>query len=106
MGMKLGNLYTDCSVKAGSETFLDLLKNPKVRIERVVSKDYITPEGKWYDQDQDEWVIVLEGQAKLEFETETIHMKKGDYVYLPAHSRHRVSWSDPNVETIWLAIFY
>ena len=63
---------------------------------------------RWYDQEQNEWVIVLKGKAQLLFETahQTIPLEAGDYVHIPAHVRHRVAWTAPNEPTVWLAVFY
>lgn len=76
-----------------------------MHIERIISKGHSTPEGEWYDQDQDEWVLLLQGKAVLSFEdNSTINLASGDYLYIPAHERHRVEWTDPNGDCIWLAI--
>jgi len=79
-----------------------------VRIERIVSKGHASPKGFWYDQEKHEWVLVLKGGATLLLEGETgpIVLGPGDYLNIPAHTRHRVEWTDPLQETVWLAIFY
>ncbi|MDX2244117.1 MAG: cupin domain-containing protein [Leptolyngbyaceae cyanobacterium bins.302] len=78
-----------------------------MKIERIVSRGHTSPETGWYDQEQNEWVIVLQGEAVLSFEhEEPLCLKVGDYINIPAHSKHRVDWTDPNQETIWLAIHY
>ena len=67
----------------------------------------MSPQGFWYDQEQHEWVVVLSGAAQLRFEDgETIDMKPGDHVNIPAHRRHRVEWTTPDEPTVWLAIHY
>lgn len=65
-----------------------------------------TPEGIWYDQSTDEWVLLLQGSAKLHIEgqIDLVSMKAGDSLWLPAHSRHRVEWTDPHNSSIWLAL--
>jgi cupin 2 domain-containing protein len=85
-----------------------LMEDEKVRIERIVSKGHASPPGFWYDQDRDEFVILLDGSAGLLFEEkeELIVMKPGDYVNIPAHARHRVEWTDASKETVWMAVFY
>jgi len=51
--------------------------------------------------------MVLQGQAILSFkEGDDLLLQKGDFVHLPAHRLHRVKWTDPEQETIWLAIHY
>jgi cupin 2 domain-containing protein len=79
-----------------------------VSIERIVSRGQATPEGEWYDQEREEWVLVIAGSACLLFEdeTESHSLNAGDYILIPSHSRHRVTWTDPLVETVWLAVHY
>jgi len=89
------------------EVFEDIVRSPTVRIERIVSKGHTSPETGWYDQDENEWVMVVKGRATLEFEDGSrCEMSAGDYVNIPAHIRHKVAWTDPDDITIWLAVFY
>jgi cupin 2 domain-containing protein len=83
-----------------------LIATPSLRIERIVSRCHASPEGFWYDQEQHEFVVVLKGAARLQFEDELVEMKAGDSMNIPAHRRHRVEWTTPDEPTIWLAIFY
>jgi cupin 2 domain-containing protein len=84
-----------------------LAESDTVRIERIVSRGQTTAEGEWFDQDQDEWVLVMSGSADLLFEDDPIpcRMGAGDFVMIPAHRRHRVAWTVPETETVWLAIY-
>jgi cupin 2 domain-containing protein len=77
-------------------------------LERIVSWGQATPSGEWYDQDTNEWVILLHGRAVLLFEGEPgrVALKPGDYVHIPARQRHRVEWTDPEKKTVWLALHY
>jgi cupin 2 domain-containing protein len=77
-------------------------------LERIVSTGQATPEGRWYDQERNEWVAVLSGSAGLLFEGEAgiRVLRPGDHVLIPAHRRHRVAWTDPQQQTVWLAIHY
>ena len=77
-----------------------------VRIERIVSKGHCSPDGFWYDQDQAEWVLVLQGAARLQFEDRVLEMRPGDFVNIPAHQKHRVAWTTPDEPTIWLTVHY
>jgi cupin 2 domain-containing protein len=79
----------------------------QVRIERIVSHGHASPDEFWYDQDQDEWVLLLRGEARLRFahREQAIVLRPGDSILLPAHCRHRVDWTTPDQETIWLAVF-
>ncbi len=86
-----------------------LLQDPekKVRIERIVSTGQASPPGFWYDQLQNEWVILLQGQAELAWDDgSVIPLQKGDWVYIPAHKRHRVTWTSKEPPCIWIAVHY
>ena len=89
------------------EAFETLLHSPAVRIERIVSHGHASPADFWYDQNEAEWVLLVQGSARLAFAdgSETA-LEAGDYVHIPAHCRHRVVQTDPNMPTVWLAVFY
>jgi cupin 2 domain-containing protein len=93
---------------AKSEQFSELLTRPGLRIERIVSTGQCSPEGFWYDQPEGEWVLLIQGAARLRFadETEARQLKAGDFVDIAPHRRHRVDWTTPEQPTIWLAIHY
>jgi cupin 2 domain-containing protein len=101
-----GNLYAIPPDTRSSETLTELLARPSARIERIVSRGQASPPGFWYDQNWDEWVVLLAGSAGLLIEGETSPRKlgPGDYVHLPAHLRHRVAWTDDKQATVWLAV--
>lgn len=92
--------------EAPGETLEVLLARKGVRLERIVSLAHATPEGEWYDQRQDEWVMLAAGRAALliEGEEKAREMKAGDCLLLPAHCRHRVTWTDPESPSVWLAL--
>jgi cupin 2 domain-containing protein len=101
--IRVENLFAHLPELSGSEESLSLFENRSIKIQRIVSQAYSSPPGFWYDQDQDEWVIVVRGEATLEFEGgDLVRMKEGDYVTIPRHVKHRVRQTDPN--TIWLAV--
>ena len=108
MSMKLlGNLLRDLPTAAAEEVFETLLEHPGFRLERIVSRGHVTPEGTWYDQPQDEWVLLVAGAARLVMEgNKTVELAPGDTVLLPAGCRHRVAWTAPGVPTVWLALHY
>lgn len=106
VGESVKNLFTDIPTNLPEELFTTLLNAPNVRIERIVSHGHASPDGFWFDQDQHEWVLVLQGAATLQFENDTIEMKPGAFINIPAHTKHRVEWTTPNEPTIWLAVFY
>jgi len=97
------NIFTGASAPAGLEQCLTLFESANVRVERIVSNTHRSPAGFWYDQPEDEWVMILRGQATLEFAGgESVAMRAGDHVTITSHVRHRVSETD--AETIWLAV--
>lgn len=102
------NLLADLPQHLPNELVTTLLDATNICIERIVSHGHASPEGFWYDQDQHEWVVVLKGQARLRFEDDeqSVEMKPGDFVNIPAHKKHRVEWTTPDEPTIWLAVFY
>jgi cupin 2 domain-containing protein len=90
--MKAINIFDSIPVNLNAEIFEDLLKLPGLRVERIISKGQSTLENAWYDQEEGEWIILLEGGAILEFEDdEYVTLKKGDYLNIPAHHKHKVS---------------
>ena len=97
------NIFASPAKLTDQEEFLTLFDNSAVTIERIVSHSQSSRPGFWYDQDEDEWVIVLRGAATLEFaDGELVEMKKGDYLTIPSHTKHRVTQTSP--ETVWLAV--
>ena len=93
---KAGSLMSGLpSQPLAEEVTETLLERPGLRIERIVSTGHATPEGQWYDQDSDEWVLVVKGNARLRLEGEAHdrELGEGDFVFLPAHCRHRVAWT-------------
>ena len=83
-----------------------LLGTPARRIERIVSTGQASPPDFWYDQPDDEFVVLLTGAARLRFQLGDIilELKPGDWVEIPAHTRHRVDWTQHHPPTVWLAI--
>jgi cupin 2 domain-containing protein len=102
----LSNLLADLPSHLPNELTTTLLESTTVRIERIISHGHASPPDFWYDQDENEWVCVLQGAAKLRFEDETIEMTPGDFVNIPAHKKHRVEWTAPDEQTVWLAVYY
>ncbi len=108
MTVSSGNLFADLPEHLPEELITELHAALNVRIERIVSRGHASPPGFWYDQDQPEWVILLAGTAGLLFEGEAAPrtLKPGDHLHIPAHTRHRVEWTDPQDATIWLAVHH
>ena len=103
-----GNLFASPPAPLPAELVETLAETAKLRLERIVSRGHASPPGFWYDQDWDEWVAVLRGQARLQFADggATVSMGPGDFVVIPAHRKHRVEWTDPAADTVWLAAHY
>ena len=101
-----GSLFTDLPDRLKAEQFDPLLNAANVRIERIVSTGQTTPPGEWYDQAWDEWILVVAGGAEILLENEDAPraLTPGDYLFLPAHARHRVTWTTPERPTVWFAI--
>lgn len=101
-----GNLFTDIPSHLPDELVQILWQMPHVTLERIVSRGHATPPGQWYDQDTDEWVVLLQGSAGLRIEgrEREVDLKPGDYVLLPARARHRVEWTAAGEATVWLAV--
>lgn len=106
--MKKINLFENIPVNLPDELIEILALSDNVRIERIISQGHCSAEDFYYEQAQDEFVLVLKGMAELEFSdaATTITLAEGDYLIIPAYQRHRVSWTVPGKATIWLAVFY
>jgi cupin 2 domain-containing protein len=102
------NLFDDLPDRLPGERVDVIVDAPGVRIERIVSTGQMTPPGEWYDQDADEWVVVLRGRARvrLEGEPDARDLYPGDHLLLRAHVRHRVEWTDDSGPTVWLAVHH
>lgn len=106
---KTGSLWQDLPAQPLPEEVVDiLLKRPGSRVERIVSTGQATPDGEWYDQESDEFVLLVAGAARLriEGEAEDRVLEEGDWVCLPAHCRHRVTWTRAAPPTVWLAVHF
>ncbi len=100
------NLFENIPENAPEELVTELLSSDGVRIERIVSFGQCSPPDFWYDQTEDEWVLLLEGSATLGFEGKaSVNLHPGDYLNIPAGERHRVEKTDQDGRTVWLAVF-
>jgi len=79
-----------------------------IAIERIISRGHATPQDFWYDQDKNEFVILLKGKAAILFKesNKLIEMSSGDYIDIPAHTLHRVEWTSKDEDALWLAVHY
>ena len=105
--MTAKNLLNDIPADLPEELFTTILQAETFRIEQIVSQGHASPPGFWYDQEENEWVIVLKGSAVMQFEdAEPVELQPGSYLNIPAHARHQVVSTSPTEKTIWLAIHY
>ena len=103
----LNNVFRGIPANLPQELFECLAESEDVRIERIVSRGHTTVPGEWYDQERSEWVLLLRGRAIIAFaEKASVTLEAGDYVNIAAHERHRVEWTLPDEDTIWLAVHY
>ncbi len=101
------NIFEKIPDDLKEELFEDILLSKDLKVERIVSSGHTSPESGWYNQEENEWVVVLEGSGTILFENgiERV-LNKGDYLNIPAHTKHKVTRTDPKNLTIWLAVFY
>lgn len=100
------NFFADIPQHLPKELIQTLIQAADVRIERIISHGHASAADFRYDQPQHEWVIVLKGAARLQFEDGMVEMKVGDFVNIPAFKKHRVDWTTPDEPTVWLGVRY
>ena len=100
-----GNLFESPAEPLGTE-LVELVRGGKgVAIERIVSTGQATPAGEWLQQERDDWVVLLVGEAELGYDDGSrLRLGAGDHVMIPAGERHRVEWTRVDPPCIWLAV--
>lgn len=107
MTSEIDNLFKSLPEEMEDELFTEIINGKNIKIQSIVSKGHISPESGWYDQDDNEWLVVLRGEAKLSFEnSNNVHLVAGSHLNIPAHTKHKVIWTAPNIETVWLVVHY
>jgi len=104
--MNKKNIFENVIIDKDNEEFTKILRDKDVRIERIVSNGQKSEDDFWYEQDENEFILLLEGDAIIEFENSEVTLKKGDYLDIKARERHRVKYTSEKESTIWLAVFY
>ncbi|MBI5128596.1 MAG: cupin domain-containing protein [Rhodopseudomonas palustris] len=105
--MQHGDLLQPLPAAGPDEALDTLLARGGVRIERIVSFGQSSPEGFWYDQAEDEFVVLLSGAATLRFDDgRDVALTRGAWVDIPAHCRHRVEATAAGAPTVWLTVFW
>lgn len=100
------NIYNgfDDSVKKEAEEILFTADN--ARLVRIKSVGHTSPEGFWYEQEEDEWVMVAGGVGEIEWSGgEKVRLEAGDCLFIPAFKKHRVSYTSDDPPCIWLAVY-
>ncbi len=106
--MKAKNIFHGIPPELAEELLTTIHSAPNFRIERIVSQGQRSPQDFWYDQNENEWLIVLKGKAAIRFEgdPEPVDLRPGTYLNIPAHARHRVERTGKTSQTVWLAVHY
>ncbi len=104
----MSNIFEEIPTSLPEEVQQVIANKGSVRIERIISMGHRSPENFWYDQKEDEFVLLLSGSATLQFEgqAEVKEMFPGDYMLIPAHVKHRVASTDSEEESVWLAVHF
>lgn len=97
---RIRNLFTDAVSPDQGERFDILLQHRNLVVERIVSSAHITPQT--WAQPQDEWVLLLSGQARMQVDGQTVDLVVGDSLFLPAGLPHSVLRTAEG--TTWLAV--
>lgn len=103
----MANIFSNIPSELPNEIFEDIIITEKLRVERIISKGQTSPDIGWYDQNENEWIIVLSGYGVIEYiNGAKVILKQGDYLNIKAHEKHRVIETSSDEATVWLAIFY
>jgi len=103
----LANIFSNIPSELPNEIFEDIILTDKLRVERIISNGHTSPDNGWYDQSENEWVMVLSGYGVIEYVNgDKFTLKQGDYLHIKANEKHRVIETSANETTVWLAIFY
>lgn len=106
--MNRNNFFYGIPRASSTELTETILETSDIKVERIISCGQTTPPGEWYNQNRDEWVLLLSGKAVLLWKEngERITMSPGDYIHIPAHREHRVEWTDTLIPTVWLTVHF
>lgn len=102
------NLFDEIPADLPEELIETLVESEYLRLERIVSRAHSSPDNFWYEQQQNEWVMVVQGSARLQFadKQQELELNAGDHLVIQAGERHRVNWTSQEPECIWLCLFY
>jgi hypothetical protein len=101
----VANLFAKLPAARRAEAFTALIERPGVRIERIVSNGQATPEEEPMVQAQDEWVVLLQGEAGIRIEdSAAVTLRSGDHLTIAGGQRHWVTYTAQDELTVWLAV--
>ena len=93
------NIFDTITLEHG-ENFTTLLEHKNIKINRIVSSSDV--KSIEYIQDEDEWLVLLEGEATLHIEGKEKILTKGETLFIPAKVPHKVLKT--NDGTVWLTV--
>lgn len=101
------NIFKDIPEELKEELLEEIISGSGFNLERIISDGQSSPENFWYDQEMNEFVMVVSGSAELLYDDgRRFQLRSGDYLIIPAHQKHRVEWTNKNQKTIWLALHF
>lgn len=103
-----GNLFSNINPSSNEFEIFELLADTEhASVERIISNGQATPEGQWLEQDRNEWVALLRGNAAIEFESgEVKKLESGDYLLIPSNIKHRVKYTSADPLCVWIAFHF
>jgi cupin 2 domain-containing protein len=105
--IQLKNIFDNVPENIPEEIFERLIVNSNFHLERIISQGHNSPKDFWYDQDTNEFVILISGSAELHFfDGEKFFLKPGDYFIIPANTKHRIERTDSEQKTFWLTLHF
>ncbi|MFA7419721.1 MAG: cupin domain-containing protein [Melioribacteraceae bacterium] len=101
------NIFAGLPENLPEEIFESIIESKDFLLERIISGGHTSPPNFWYDQEKNEFVMLMSGSAKIIYDDgKSFSLSAGDYLIIPAHQKHRVEETDKNQKTIWLALHY
>lgn len=96
------NIFDNIKYSEKEEIIDELFCHKKLRVERILSSGQTSEE--WYDQEEEEFVFLEKGEAEILYEDgKRVSLKAGDMILIPAHKKHKVSYTSS--ECVWLCVF-
>jgi uncharacterized cupin superfamily protein len=95
-----GRLAKPSEAPREGERVTRLVELPTVTVEQILSGALSAPVS--FEQAHDEWVLVVEGRARLLVEGTELELGAGEWLLLPAGCPHTLLETEPG--TSWLAV--